>query len=337
MTLLKTFTKPILGVVVIGRNEGARLVKSLESMQSCGFPIIYVDSGSKDASLSVADKLASLVHTLDPSKAFSAARARNEGFAIVTHKFPSIKYIQFIDGDCYLCDGWIENAIKALDQNEQRAAVVGHLIERAPEASVYNKLCSLEWKSPTGDMVNFGALGGISIIRTDIFQQLNGFKEDVIAGEDSELGVRISLLGYKITKLDQNMATHDANMTKFSQWWKRSVRAGHAIGQRADLNGDSIAKDCVKERKSTIVWGILLPLLVALLFIPTEGFSLFLLMAYFLLLVKVLHYRLKQDETFVDAAIYAFFVTLAKIANGIGLLKYYWNRRDKQYKIIEYK
>jgi GT2 family glycosyltransferase len=325
------------GLVVIGRNEGQRLMLSLQSMQDSQCPLVYVDSGSTDQSVANAKSLADVVHQLDPARPFSAARARNEGFEALIKGFPSVQYVQFVDGDCILAPEWINAAKVAFQADTARAVIVGHLEESYPEASVYNKLCALEWKSAVGDMKNFGALGGISMVRKDVFIALQGFRENVIAGEDSEFGVRLSLAGYKVTKIDQHMATHDANMTRFGQWWKRAVRAGHAIGQRADLNGSSAAKDCIQERKSTLFWGVFLPCLALLLLIPSKGLSLIILLAYFLLAFKVFRYRQQLGEKAADAWIYAKFIVLGKIANGIGLVKYYFNRINKKYEIIEYK
>jgi GT2 family glycosyltransferase len=326
-----------IGLVVIGRNEGQRLFLSLQSMQSSHCPIVYVDSGSSDNSVEIARPLVSCLHQLDPAKPFSAARARNEGFEQLTNLFPDLQYIQFVDGDCVICDGWLEAAQTAMQQDTKRAAIIGHLQELNPGASVYNRMCAMEWRSPAGDLTNFGALGGISMIRADVFKQLGGFKANVIAGEDSEFGVRLSLAGYKVTKIDHFMAIHDANMTTFQQWWKRAVRGGHAIGQRADLNGNTLAKDCIKERKSTLVWGVLLPILALFLLIIAGRWSLLVLFAYLFLAIKVYFYRRNQGENYRDAFTYAQFMPFVKIANGLGLLKFYVNKFKHSYEIIEYK
>lgn len=322
---------------MIGRNEGKRLLLSLQSMQESNCPLVYVDSGSSDDSINIATPLADIVHSLDPLKPFSAARARNEGFKKLTSMFQNVKFVQFVDGDCILSNGWLDAATTALLEVENRAAVVGHLHEGNPHLSVYNRLCALEWKSPAGDLTNFGALGGISMMRADVFNVLNGFNENVIAGEDSEFGVRLSLAGYQVTKINHDMAIHDANMTSFWQWWKRSVRAGHAIGQRAAMNGNTIVKDCVQERKSTLFWGVFLPTVALILLIPTRGFSLIIAFAYILLGIKVFLHRRKQGEGAGDAMVYAKFIVLAKLANGLGLVKFFVNRFKKRYEIIEYK
>lgn len=306
-------------------------------MQSSNCPLIYVDSGSTDHSVTIAEPLVDSVLELDPAKPFSAARARNEGFERLTALFPTLELIQFVDGDCVLSEGWLEVARQSMLSDTRRAVIIGHLQECNPDISIYNRLCALEWKSPAGDLKNFGALGGIFMVLVDVFRDLGGFNASVIAGEDSEFGVRLSLSGYKVTKIDHSMATHDANMTTFSQWWTRSVRAGHAIGQRAHLNGKTSVRDCVQERKSTLFWGIAVPLLALLLLIPTRGASVLLLLAYLALALKVYLFRRKQNESVSDAIVYAKFIVLAKFANGLGLLKFYFNRFKQRYEIIEYK
>jgi hypothetical protein len=50
-----------LGAVVIGRNEGARLVACLESLSGAVRPLVYVDSGSTDGSVAAARAAGALV------------------------------------------------------------------------------------------------------------------------------------------------------------------------------------------------------------------------------------------------------------------------------------
>jgi len=277
------------------------------------------------------------VFELDLSSPFSAARARNEGFAFLLKQHPEIKFVQFVDGDCTLASDWLRSAGAFLEEKSSYAAVVGHLQELHPDVSVYNRLCAMEWKSPAGDLENYGALGGISMIRASVFKQLNGFNCKVIAGEDSELGVRMALAGFKVRKIDHPMAVHDANMYRFKQWWKRAVRSGHAIGQRAYLNGNTVIRDCVKERNSVWFWGILLPIFILLMFIPTNGLSVLLLAGYLVLAVRLYRYRLKQGDKSSNALLYAFFIVLGKFAEAIGMIKFHMNRVTEQYEIIEYK
>lgn len=327
------------GIVVIGRNEGARLRQCLVSIRDVtACPVVYVDSGSTDDSVAnaracgVADIL-----EMDSSRPFSAARARNEGLAHLIARHPEIRFVQFIDGDCTLLAGWLEHASRALQDDAGRAAVIGHLMEINTEATTYNRLCALEWRSSPGDLKDFGSLGGISMMRVDVLRKLGGFNPDVIAGEDSELGVRMNLAGYKVTKIDHPMAMHDANITSFRQWWRRAVRAGHAIGQRSHLNGNTEMRDCVRERNSTWVWGAGVPLAVLVTVIPTHGISALLLGSYLLLLYRVFRFRRGRGDSFQDALLYARYLLLAKFANAVGLIKFHRNRLARRYQIIEYK
>lgn len=327
-----------MGIVVIGRNEGVRLRQCLTSVRDvAACPVVYVDSGSKDDSVKVAKACGVEVLELDSSRPFSAARARNEGLARLIALHPAIRFVQFVDGDCTLMAGWLEAASCALLADPGRAAVTGHLRELNAQATTYNRLCALEWSSPPGDLKDFGGLGGISMMRVDVLQRLGGFNPDVIAGEDSELGARMSLAGYKVTKIDQPMAVHDANIGTFWQWWKRAVRAGHAIGQRSHLNGNTELKDCIRERNSTWFWGIGVPLVVLVTLIPTSGLSALLLGGYAALFYRVFRFRRRRGDSNQDALLYARYLLLSKFANALGLIRFHRNRLMQRYRIIEYK
>lgn len=325
------------GVVVIGRNEGERLMACLNDLRPQQRPLLYVDSGSIDGSPDKARALGVAVLQLDPSRPFSAARARNEGAQQLMQLHPALAFIQFLDGDCLIAPGWLDAAEAALQADARCAVVFGHLKEKFPQASIYNLLCALEWRSPSGPVANFGHLGGIMMVRRSVFEALRGFNADVIAGEDSEFGVRVGLAGHGARKLDAPMASHDANIHRFSQWWTRAVRAGHAIGQRAQLHADDASRDCAKERRSTWSWG-LMSLALVLAAPATRGLSLLLLLMGCLTLGwRIAKFRSSVGDDQREARLYAAFTVLGKYANGLGLLKYHFNRLRGRVRIIEYK
>jgi GT2 family glycosyltransferase len=325
------------GIVVIGRNEGERLTRCLESLRHLGCPVVYVDSGSSDDSVRTARSSGVDIVELDRVRPFSAARARNEGFERLLENYPDIRFVQFLDGDCTLLPGWINAAVRALLEEPKRAAVFGYTRERNAGASVYNRLCDIEWRCPPGDLANYGYLSGRMMMRAEVFRELGGFRPEVIAGEDSELGVRMGLAGYKVTSIACPMVTHDADIRSFRQWWRRSTRAGHAIGQRSDIHGRSALRDCVRERNSTVFWGIGLPLAVLMSSFATYGASLFLLSAYPALGIRIWGHRRNAGDGAGDAVLYAVFVLIAKFANAAGLVKFFLNKLAGRYEIIEYK
>lgn len=327
-----------IGIVVIGRNEAARLGACLDSIAATGCSAVYVDSGSSDDSVELARRRGVAVLELDPARPFSAARARNEGFASLMQRDPALLAVQFIDGDCTLLPGWLEAAVKAMRDEARRAVVIGQLIERSPEASIYNRLCAMEWASPSGDLQDYGALGGIMAVRAAVFRSLGGFNAEVIAGEDAEFGVRCGLNGHTVTKLAQPMATHDADIHGFGQWWWRAVRSGHAIGQRARLNGGGPSRDCVRDRRSVIAWGVALPIGGVLLAAPTRGLSLLLAAAGAgVLAMRVYGFRRRRGDSAADAWLYARHLVLAKFAQAWGLAAFYLNQARGRFRIIEYK
>nr|NUR37770.1 glycosyltransferase [Sphingomonas sp.] len=326
-----------MAAVVIGRNEGRRLEASLRSVQDAGLPLVYVDSGSSDGSRDVARSLAVPVLDLDPARPFSAARARNEGLEAVRRRWPETDYVQFLDGDCVLDPLFPSAAMRAFEKEPDCAIITGHLSERSPNGSGYHRLCAIEWQSPAGRIDNFAALGGIMAARVAALLAVGGFDQQVIAGEDSELGVRVALANFSVIKIDQHMAIHDAQMHHFGEWWRRSVRAGHAFAQRYALHGRTRFRDCRRELISAVFWGGAIPMAILLLLWPTRGISLVLLAGYGLLAWRVYRYYLRRGISQSDAALAARFMVYSKFANFLGVLRYCMNRLRGQFRIIEYK
>lgn len=211
------------GVVVIGRNEGQRLIDCLNSIDAA--PLVYVDSGSTDQSFESAKSLGAIPIALDLAIPFTAARARNAGFQYLLTHYPDLEYVFFVDGDCRVASDWMTVAGVHMETDSTLGVVCGRRKELHPERSIYNAFCDIEWDTPVGPA---SACGGDALYRVSALQKVGGFDPKFIAGEEPELCFRIRQEGYRIERLDADMTYHDAAMTKFSQWWKRSERSGHA-------------------------------------------------------------------------------------------------------------
>ena len=221
------------GAVAIGRNEGERLRRCLESLSGAA-SVVYVNSGSTDGSVDWARQHGVDVVELDLSRPFTAARARNAGFRRLRKIAPELLYVQFVDGDCELNRDWPDRAMSYLHSNANVAAVCGRRRERFPKKSVYNWLCDLEWDRPPGET---RACGGDVMLRAVALEAVGGYSDELIAGEEPELCVRLRAAGWRVWRLDVEMTLHDAAMTQFGQWWRRAVRAGYAFGQGSYLHG----------------------------------------------------------------------------------------------------
>ncbi len=327
-----------IGVVTIGRNEGERLIRCLKSLIAQlpkETPIIYVDSGSTDGSIVAAKSLGVQVVELDMSRPFTMARGRNTGWQYLVEHFANLKYVQFIDGDCELIEGWIEEAIATLENDDKLAIVCGRRRERFPDASVYNRLVDMEWNTPVGE-AKF--CGGDATIRITAIEEVNGYKETMICGEEPEMCIRLRQLGWKICRIDADMTLHDAAMIKFSQWWKRSIRSGWAIGEGVAIHGKSPEEYMVRESFSRWFWGLILPLVTLGLALPTFGLSLLLWMGYPILMWRVSRYRQSCGDLPSHARLYGFWCVVSKIPEAIGQGKYWLTRwRGKEGQLIEYK
>ena len=211
-------------VVAIGRNEGERLGRCLDSLRAEGVPVVYVDSGSTDGSAARARAAGVAVVELDPARPFSAARARNEGFDRATADHPGLAYVMFVDGDCEVVAGWLARARAELEARPELAAVCGRRRELDPERSVFNRLADLEWDTPVG-LVD--ACGGDAMFRAADFRAVGGFDPTAKAGEEPELCQRLRQAGRKVARVDAEMTRHDLGMTRFSEWWRRQTRVGY--------------------------------------------------------------------------------------------------------------
>lgn len=325
-----------IGIVAIGRNEGERLRRCLSSVAGHGYTLVYVDSNSTDGSIALAREMGVEVVELDLSRPFTAARARNEGFERLYETNPSVQYVQFVDGDCEVAADWIERARGVLEEQPDVAVVCGRRRERAPESSFYNRLADLEWNSPIGEAK---ACGGDALMRVDMFRKVGGYNPTIIAAEDDELCLRIRREGGKILRIDAEMTLHDMAMTQFGQWWKRTVRTGHAYAEGSAMYGRSPERHFVRQTRSTVFWGILVPLAALGLAWPTWGLSLVLLAGYPVLYVKTYRYYTRQRGWPANhARLYAFWAILGKFPQAVGLWKYWFGRLvGKRSAVIDYR
>lgn len=321
------------GVVVIGRNEGERLKRCLESLQGESQPIVYVDSGSTDGSVEAAKARGATVLDLDMSTNFTAARARNEGFAKLTSLYPQIDYVFFVDGDCEVDHDWLAIGTQFLDQHPDVAVVSGYRRERYPEKSIYNLLIDLEWRGyPFGET---RICGGDALIRVRALRQVGGYRAELICGEEPEMCVRLRKLEWRIWRLDVPMSLHDAAMYHFSQWWKRQVRAGYAYAAGAALHGEAPERHGVSESQRAWAWGLLIPSAIMVL---AAAFGAWFLLLFGIYPLQWIRLALRSNATSRVKWIRSGALVLGKFPEMFGQLKFLGDRiRGERSGLIEYK
>ncbi len=329
---------PVLSVVIIGRNEGDRLARCLESVAALrGVPgqkqIIYVDSASTDGSPRIARDFGAEVIALNAGGS-SAASGRNSGWRSARAPF-----VLFLDGDTVLQPDFPRLALDAISQDERTAAVWGHRREIHPGRSIYNRVLDLDWIYAPGETQY---CGGDVLMRKCSLEQVDGYDSTLIAGEEPELCRRLRHCGYRILHIDSPMTGHDLNITRFSQYWRRALRAGHAyaeISARFRATSDPM---WLQESKSNIVrggfWATSLLGCVALL-----GFSPVPLLLWLALLVA-LSFRSGRRASWKAPGhtalllLYGIHSQLQQIPILLGQLQFDRNRRKgRRGELIEYK
>lgn len=332
------------GIVVIGRNEGERLRRCLGSVLGQARTIVYVDSGSSDGSQKLAHSAGAHVIELDLSAPFTAARARNAGFERVMEVAPGTEFVQFVDGDCELDPAWLDIAARALSAEPELAVVCGRRRERFPGASLYNRLCDVEWDTPVGEA---RACGGDALVRTAAFRLVGGYDPAMIAGEEPDLCLRLIRSGFRIQRIDAEMTLHDAAMTRWTQWWHRAVRTGHTAAELLAKYGAAPEHLRLRRALSALSWAVVYPLAWLALFLWAQSSGSRLLgaaalfapaLAYARLFLRIRRHYLSAGRSRADAQTYAASCILAKGPETWGMLLYLGHRlMGRQPRWIEYK
>jgi GT2 family glycosyltransferase len=330
-----------LGLVVIGRNEGQRLERCLASLR--GIPRrVYVDSGSIDGSVALARREGATVVKLEMPPQFTAARARNAGLAQLLADDPDLQFVQMVDGDCEVRAGWIEKGLAAIRAEADLALVFGRRRERYPERSVYNALCDDEWDVPVGEAAG---CGGDALFRVNALRQVNFYNSAMIAGEDSELSMRLRKSGWRLRRIDAEMTLHDADLTSFRQWWRRTRRSGHGYGQMAYLHPDAKDPNWPRTVRSILSWGAILPVLlvasILLAIISDTRWWLATALLILLWLLNVARLVRQQSRRGLGAKIArasGVLLMLGKLPQSLGLFGYHLDRLfGRASRLIEYK
>jgi len=328
---------PDVSVVVIGRNEGERLVRCLQSIAALRLPgrraeLLYVDSASGDGSPERAAAAGARVLRLQPEHP-TAALGRNAGWRAAAAPF-----VMFVDGDTVLHPDFVQRALDAMADGRV-AAVAGLVSEVRPYCSVYTRVLDLDWWQPIGP-VDF--CGGNALMRRSVLAALGGFDETLIAGEEPELCGRIRAAGHLILHLDQPMVAHDLAVTRWSQYWKRAVRSGHAFAQVAERFRETDGFWHREARANVVHTSILLGLVAAgvggslLLRSPVPVLA---VLAVLLALVLRTAWRARRKSpSTVTLLLYGVHAHLQQLPITVGQILFHRDRRRGQRRrLIEYK
>ena len=312
----------VIGFVVIGRNEGERLSRSLASIAPVSNRIVYSDSSSSDGSLALAKSMGAQTVVADGSP-MTAARGRNTGFEALRRHFPECDLVHFIDGDCVIEPDWAEKAARFLRENPRAAVACGQRFEAHPDASFYNRIIDDEWNTPVGRAL---ACGGDALMRVDAFEQVGGFRSELIAGEEPDLCTRLREAGWEIWRLDARMTRHDAAIHSLSQWMGRAARSGYGYAQVWSASRNSSDRPYGREIASAFVWVALIPAAIMVVaFAARQPLLLLAIPAVYVLQIARIAARKGIGSAY--SWKYAALMMFAKLGEAKGILKYFLTSR----------
>jgi glycosyltransferase involved in cell wall biosynthesis len=157
----------VIGVVAIGRNEGERLRACLASARRDCAAVVYVDSGSTDGSAELAKSLGVHVVDLDLSKPFTAARARNEGFAKLKEIEPNLMPFNSSTATAKSFQGWIAKAKANWKQTPKPPSSAAAAASGFPPPPSTTNSATWSGTHPSASQI---ACGGDALIRTAAFE-----------------------------------------------------------------------------------------------------------------------------------------------------------------------
>ena len=193
----------MISVVVIGRNEGARLDACMESISGAlsllKHEIIYVDSRSDDDSIARAKKHGARCYLLsDPQTTAGLGR-------YVGTKEARGEYILYLDGDMELQKGFCEKAMMAMSMRgyDGASGIRRDVYMKDGKIAGTNEnyfACTQERIVPE--------FGGAIFLKAEALEKAGGWSPDTIACEEAELHARLKAAGCRIAELPVPMITH---------------------------------------------------------------------------------------------------------------------------------
>jgi cellulose synthase/poly-beta-1,6-N-acetylglucosamine synthase-like glycosyltransferase len=244
---------PVLSIVVIGRNEGARLVRCLESIRAMRTPgpteLIYVDSNSSDDSTAIAAAAGARVIALSSANP-TAAAGRNAGW-----RAANAPLVLFLDGDTVLYRDFVADSLKEFE-SPRVAIVFGNRREIDPEFSLFNRVVDLDWIPARARESKH--CGGDALVRRSVLEEVEGFDDRLIAGEEPDMCRRMRGRGWVIIHLDRPMTGHDLAMSSFAQYWNRAVRTGYACAEVSRRYRNTAEPFWQRESRHNLLHGALL-------------------------------------------------------------------------------
>lgn len=300
----------MISFIVIGRNEGWKLQKCLQSIHNIikndkilDYEIIYVDSQSTDGSVDLALSF-DAVRVFRITGECNAAIGRNVGA-----KESKGEVLFFLDGDMEIHSGFIP---LVYENNKLKYPFVSGVLDE----HLYDK----DWifikkqdrsrhRNATVDTYS-DTVGGVFIIEREQWEILNGMDNRLTVNEDTDFGLQMSAKRLPLLRKSEYIVTHHMN-----SYWQRGINLFiiggkcSALVARKNFLKWAYWKSQIKIRYSSLLLMISMPLFFISMYAILPYITVILLRAFLSKTskpdykIKALYYRIVRDVIFV----YSFF------------------------------
>jgi GT2 family glycosyltransferase len=239
--------EPIASIIVLAYNDKKYLEACLSSlldqdMSAEDYEIIYADNASTDGSAEFVEERYPRVRVLRLEKNWGFAEGNNLAAAAARGR-----YVGFQNADTIAHRRWLPELIKALESEPEVKAshpaglplnFSGYNEREAPlEVGVMCDLTRFGYVDFTETQLNgrtmptLHAPGGSIIVDTEIFDELKYYFDPTyfIYNEDTDLGLRINNLGYRILFVPSAAAYHQRAASRRSLLNRKGLRMAYLV------------------------------------------------------------------------------------------------------------
>lgn len=230
-------TAPAVSAVVPVRNGMAFLPTTLPSLlaaaRSAGdVEIVYADNGSVDGTLEYLRSVAAPEVRVVQVPVGTIAAVRNAG-ARAAHG----RYLAFLDVDCSVPADYFRAAREVLAGTGASATGCETHVPPNPHwiESAWHEM-HFQGRDREVHYLNSANF----FVARPAFDAVGGFREELLTGEDSDIGQRLRRAGFTIWESTRLLAYHHGNPTSLREFWRRTV--WHGLGMFATVDLRSVDK-----------------------------------------------------------------------------------------------
>jgi len=216
-----------IAVVIPNWNGAADLPDCLDSLQPQTLlpHIIVVDNGSSDGSIELLENKYPQVEIIKLQKNHGFAGGVNQG--IKKAMSDGFECVALLNNDAVADKHWLKHLARALEENPKLGIATSKILSRKNNlidstGDIYT-IWGLPFPRGRGehvskkydeDTVVFGASGGASLYRAEMFKEIGHFDEDFFAYyEDVDISFRAQLAGWKVAYVPEAIVYHQISAT----------------------------------------------------------------------------------------------------------------------------